>query len=364
MHRYLTTRQASWPRALSALSTHDTKRSEDVRARLNVLSEIPGEWRERVRRWGGMNERHRRQVDDLTAPDRNEEYLLYQTLLGAWPLEPYTAEEYAAFVSRVQAYMVKALHEAKVHSSWINPDAAYDGAVQEFVADLLDEGKSPEFLRDLAEFRRFVSHLGLLNALGQTLVRCAAPGVPDTYQGTEVWDFSLVDPDNRRPVDYDRRRRLLADLGERLSSGADRRGLARELAGALPDGRAKLHVISRLLHQRRENPGLFTEGDYLPVPTEGGKADHAFAFLRRRGDAWALVAVPRLLTRLVRGEGGLPVGGEVWGDTRLVLPEAARGVRFENVFTGEALAAGDRPTLRAADVFATFPVALALSVRG
>ncbi len=212
VHRFLHDRQASWPWSLSPLSTHDTKRGEDVRARLNVLSEIPDEWKAHLSRWRLLNEPQRVQAEDELAPDANEQYLLYQTLLGAWPLEPYTAEVYADFVRRVQAYMLKAVHEAKVHTSWINPNKAYDDGVQEFVARILDEGRSQPFLDDFREFQRRISHYGLFNGLSQTLLRIAAPGVPDTYQGTELWDFSLVDPDNRRPVDYGRRREMLAAL--------------------------------------------------------------------------------------------------------------------------------------------------------
>ncbi len=227
LHAYNRDRQSKWPYSLSPLSTHDTKRSEDVRARLNVLSEMPDDWRTALERWGRLNEPHRQRVTDFTVPDGNEEYLLYQTLVGAWPLEPYSAEEYAEFVKRIQAYMQKALHEAKVHTSWINPDLEFDRAIQEFIGRILDESVNGPFLRDFRAFVRRVSHYGLFNSLAQTLLKITCPGVPDTYQGTELWDFSLVDPDNRRPVDYERRRKLLSELQAAASGPGPARAGAR-----------------------------------------------------------------------------------------------------------------------------------------
>ena len=210
VHEYQQARQARWPYAMSSLSTHDTKRSEDVRARLNVLSELSQEWQECVTRWRIFNEAHRTVVDDAPAPDANEEYLIYQTLIGAWPLEPYDAAEYAGFVERIQAYLGKALREAKVHTSWINPHEAYDDAVRQFLARILDEQTSPRFSQRSADISEQSQSLWLAQfKLSQTLLKIASPGVPDTYQGSEMWDFSLVDPDNRRPVDYARRRKAL-----------------------------------------------------------------------------------------------------------------------------------------------------------
>jgi (1->4)-alpha-D-glucan 1-alpha-D-glucosylmutase len=360
LHRTFAERRAKWPYALSPLSTHDTKRSEDVRARLNVLSELPGEWRDRLAHWSRLNEPHRVPVEDAPAPDANEEYLFYQTLLGAWPLEPYSEEDYADFVRRVQAYMEKALHEAKVHTSWINPDAAYDDAVRQFVGRVLDPQAGAAFLRDFRSFQRRVSHYGLFNSLSQTLVRLTAPGVPDTYQGTELWDFSLVDPDNRRPVDYGRRRTMLTELRSRVAAaGPDLRGLAQELLEHRADGRVKLFVTYRVLHGRREAPGLFSSGDYLPVEADGARAEHVFAFARRHEGRCALVAVPRLVTRLVPTADGLPLGADVWGDTRLVLPPEVAGRRWTNVFTGRTIAGRGAPA--AAEIFADFPVALLVS---
>jgi (1->4)-alpha-D-glucan 1-alpha-D-glucosylmutase len=324
-----------------------------VRARIDVLSELPDEWDRRVHRWAGLNRRHKSEPDEgEVAPDPNEEYFLYQTLLGAWPVGGIASDEARdEFAGRIRAYMNKALHEAKVHTSWINPDPEYDAAVDGFVERLLDPGGAAEFLAELDEFAKVITHYGMLNSLSQTLVRCTAPGVPDTYQGTELWDFSLVDPDNRRPVDYKLRERLLRELDERAR--ADRRALAREIVAKKDDGRVKLYTVSRSLRFRRENPEPFARGEYEPVRAAGAKADHVFAYLRSGGRSAVLAAVPRMVVGLVPGGIRSPLGPDVWGDTVLRLPQARV---WENVFSGAKTdGGGDLP---AATLFADFPVAL------
>jgi (1->4)-alpha-D-glucan 1-alpha-D-glucosylmutase len=363
LHRFCAERQRAWPHALSPLSTHDTKRSEDVRARLDVLSELPDTWGAAVARWRRLNEPQRLRVDDLAVPDPNAEYLLYQTLVGVWPLEGEATGE-PPLVPRLQAYMEKALHEAKVRTSWINPNEPYDAAVREFVGRILDPARSRAFLDDFVAFQRRVSHYGLFNSLSQTLLRIACPGAPDTYQGTEAWRFDLVDPDNRRPVDYARLQAMLEELARaEATPGLGRAKLARELMAAKEDGRVKLYITSRALRCRRDHPGLFSAGDYLPLTPAGERAAHCFAFARRAGDAWAIAAVPRLLTRLLPEPPQAPLGADVWGDTRLPLPEVPV-MRWTNLFTGERLDPATRNgigTLAAGDVFRDFPVALLLA---
>jgi (1->4)-alpha-D-glucan 1-alpha-D-glucosylmutase len=364
LHRANQERQAQWPWALSALSTHDTKRSEDVRARLNVLSELPEEWQACFTRWSELNARHRQEVDEAPVPDASVEYLLYQTLLGAWPLEPYSAAEYAAFAERIQAYMLKALHEAKVHTSWINPNAAYDEAVQHYVANILAHTNTT-FLDEFRAFQRRISQGGLFNSLAQTLLKITSPGVPDTYQGTELWDFSLVDPDNRRPVDYVSRHRLLQELQTRLAAaGEDRLALARELLARQEDGRIKLYVTALALDCRRRNPGLFAAGEYAPAQGLGAKGAHVFGFSRRQGGRAAIVAVPRLIARLLADGHEAPLGEAVWQDTRLRVPGVGPRQTWRHVFTGEPvpMAIEDgQPTLAVADLLAQFPVALLMA---
>jgi (1->4)-alpha-D-glucan 1-alpha-D-glucosylmutase len=364
VHEYLEDRRQAWPWAFSTMSTHDTKRSEDVRARLNVLSELPREWEEAVRRWSTLNRGHRTDLDDGPAPDANEEYLYYQSLLGAWPLEPYDDAEYQRFVQRVQDYMQKALHEAKVHSSWINPDTEYVEAFKKFVAQTLDPAVSGAFLQDLRTLQRKVAHYGLFNSLAQTLIKLTAPGVPDTYQGTELWALHLTDPDNRQPVDYALRKRLLAHLRERCAVRPRLPQLARELVSQKEDGRIKLYVTWRALGCRREHPDLFTTGAYIPLAASGSQQEHVFAFARIHGGDCAVVIVPRLLTRVAPDLTQLPLGSAIWDETAVTLP-ALPARSLTNLFTGETIAlAGSQPRqLLLARLFNYFPVALLVGSR-
>jgi (1->4)-alpha-D-glucan 1-alpha-D-glucosylmutase len=327
LHAYLQDRQTRWPYALAALSTHDTKRSEDVRARLNVLSEIPDRWAAAVARWSQFNEPHRRDVAGQFVPGPNEEYLIYQTLVGAWPLDADAADEF--FIARIRAYLQKALREAKVFTSWTDPNTPYEDAIAAFVGAILDPRTSATFLADFLPFRREIAEAGLINSLAQTLLRLTAPGVPDTYQGTELWDFSLVDPDNRRPVDYDRRRTMLAALKSRGVNPE----LAREAMASAHDGRVKLLVTSRALEARRQHPGLFTAGAYEALQIDGDGADRIFGFVRRvPGGAVAVTIVPRLVGGLAANRS--PGHADAWGDARLRLPQTRGNSGFRDVLTG------------------------------
>ncbi len=362
-HRRNAERQQRSPGSLSTTSTHDTKRSEDVRARISVLSEVPVEWRARLWRWHRLNRRHRGTVDGQPAPGRQEEYFLYQALIGAWPIEPASDAEYGEFTERIQRYLFKALREAKLHVSWVNPNPEYDAAVAGFVARILDRTRDNPFLDDFRPWQRWIAGCGMYNSLSQTLLKLAAPGVPDTYQGAELWDLSLVDPDNRRPVDYAKRRALLADLrreGDR--PGGSLAALARSLTDAKEDGRIKLYVIHRALTYRRGHPGLFREGGYVPLEAGGGRREHLCAFARIDDSAVVLAVVPRFLARL--GLTGPPLGRAVWEGTWLALPPGF-GVGsdrpFRNLFSGEAITPaerGGRWVLPAEAIFASFPVAL------
>ncbi|HEY9283559.1 MAG TPA: malto-oligosyltrehalose synthase, partial [Pyrinomonadaceae bacterium] len=274
-------RQARWPHSMSATSTHDSKRSEDVRARISVLSEIPAEWRAAVTRWREMNRGHKRIGDYAEIPDANEEYLLYQTLVGAWPLEGLGEANRDEFAERVRQYMTKAIKEAKLNTSWINADEDYERAVSDFVTAALAPGDDNAFLADFAGFQRLTARCGMLNSLSQTLLKTTAPGLPDFYQGTEVWNFSLVDPDNRRPVDYARLRALLGSLGG--DGAGDPAALAGRLISEPEDGRLKLFVTSRALAFRKARRELFAAGDYVPLAASGEHADSVVAFARKSG---------------------------------------------------------------------------------
>jgi (1->4)-alpha-D-glucan 1-alpha-D-glucosylmutase len=361
-------RGRDWPHSLLATSTHDTKRSEDVRARINVLSEIPGEWRAAVYRWSRWNAPKKTLADGQPAPDRNDEYLLYQTLVGAWPMENpggsqfLPAEEFSRFRERVLAYMHKATLEAKVHTSWVNPNEAYDRAVKDFVLQSLEDRKKNRFLGDLQAFQRRVAFFGRLNSLSQVLLKLTCPGVPDFYQGTELWDLSLVDPDNRRPVDYPGRRAMLAELKERVdSSSRDLVPLARELLETSWDGRIKLYLIWRTLQSRRRSPRIFSEGSYLPLEGKGAKKGHLCAFARTFGENSIVVGVPRLVVGLLGGKEEPPLGEAAWKDTWVRVPGEWVGRRYRNLFTGEELAVrngGEGAGFSLGELFSNFPVTL------
>ncbi|MBN2579612.1 MAG: malto-oligosyltrehalose synthase [Pirellulales bacterium] len=365
-------RAKQWPHALLATSTHDTKRSEDVRARINVLSEMPEAWQAAVDRWAALNASKKPLVDGSPAPDRNDEYLLYQTLVGTWPDEVEAAscrftakgenpkeeerwgerkkgkeqtkgppitlsgEALTAYRDRIAAYMEKASREAKVHTSWINPHQAYDAAVRDFVHRLLGGDPEDAFLADLVPFSRRVAFFGRLGALSQTLLKLACPGVPDFYQGTELWNFRLVDPDNRRNVDYPLRHKLLTELlQEESASPTQRTSLLNQLLVHGEDGRLKLFVISRMLHFRRDHRTLFDAGEYLPLDCEGKRARHVCAFARRHDDEVLIVVAPRCLVGLTGGTEKLPLGKSVWEDTRVTVPGEFSLHRLQNLLTGE-----------------------------
>ncbi len=259
-HRLNQERAAHWPHCMLATSTHDTKRSEDVRMRLVALSEMPEDWNSAIRAWSRMNRKHRTKIDDAVAPSPNEEYLLYQALAGIWPVGEIDDALRESIVSRVQEYMTKAVKEAKVNSSWTEPNTAWEEAVMSFISAILDPGKSPDFLTSLSVFVTRLARLGAWNSVTQVVLKCTSPGVPDFYQGTELLDLSLVDPDNRRPVDYALRRKLLAEVASEHP---------RNLRSQVEDGRLKLFAIRSLLQFRRDHASLFSEGDYQPIEVHG-----------------------------------------------------------------------------------------------
>jgi (1->4)-alpha-D-glucan 1-alpha-D-glucosylmutase len=353
VHALFAERLERFPCSLSATSTHDTKRSEDVRVRIDALSELAPEWRSTVLRWWKMNAPHRGDGGH-PAPDRRDELLLYQTLVGAFPdegLSPGTPA-HAAFVERILAYAEKALREAKVHTSWTSPDEAYEGGVARFIEAILS---SPQFLAELAALAGRVARAGRLSSLAQVALKCAAPGVPDVYQGCEQWNLSLVDPDNRRPVDFDARARSLEGIEAELARGPEARAaLARALSSAegLVSGRAKLLLLRMALHLRRAEPELFRSGDYRPLEASGPLASRVFAFARAIAGRALLCAVPRLV--LAPLEAG---GGAVRWEGSLALPPGLPG-RWRDVVTG-ALREG--PSLALAELFADFPVAILVS---
>jgi (1->4)-alpha-D-glucan 1-alpha-D-glucosylmutase len=350
VHVWMADRQERWPHALSATSTHDTKRGEDVRARLNVLSEIPGAWKEAVTRWRVLNRRFKKDLKGATAPDPNEEYLIYQTLLGAWPFET-DEETRRRFVERIVAYTTKALREAKAHTTWLSPDEEYERVVHEFVRAILERGRANPFLQAFEPFQARVAQLGIYNSLSQLAIKITAPGVPDFYQGTEFWDLNLVDPDNRRPVDYDTRRQLLAGLQPCSGRAASPETIG-DLLAQRSDGRVKMYVMNRALAGRAKLRDAYEAGEYTGLTTAGARRECVFAFAR---GGRAITCVPRLVATLTP-DGTPPLGAAVWSDTRIELPGMLRGRTYRDVFTGATIDADD--ALAAAAVFERFPVAL------
>ncbi|HWB86155.1 MAG TPA: malto-oligosyltrehalose synthase [Bryobacteraceae bacterium] len=332
-HEFNQRRLRDWPGTLNATATHDTKRGEDVRARLNVLTEMPDEWQRHLERWSAWSQAKKIFVNGSLAPTPSEEILIYQTLLGAWPAND---SEAADFPDRVKEFLTKALREAKQNSSWLEPHEGYEGAVREFVDRIL--APDGQFLHDFRDFRATIARHGAINGLSQLLIKVVSPGVPDFYQGTELWQLTLVDPDNRRPVDYTRRAAMLDTLHRRESE--DRIALIRELAAHPMQDEMKLYVMHRALAYRRGNRALFARGEYLPMEARGARAEHVCAFARKLDDQYVVVVAPRWPSLIGN-----------WEDTELTPPAADR--EWRDVITN-LLAA----SWRLADLLAEFPVAL------
>ncbi|MCL5734619.1 MAG: malto-oligosyltrehalose synthase [Actinobacteria bacterium] len=374
-----------WPAGLNATSTHDSKRSEDVRSRLDVLTEIPDDWAAHVDSWRSWNADKRTLVNGSPVPDPEEEMLVYQTLVGCWPVAPNAADadnfpfDLGELTERVESFLTKALREAKVHSGWRNPHRGYEDGMSRFIGAIMQDRMSP-FLADLRDLSCNVAWFGALNSVGQVLLKVASPGVPDFYQGSELWDLSLVDPDNRRPVDFELRGSILEELqtgieaaagsrprsaaagkGSRLAAAGKESRLAAagkgsRLAAAgkgprpatgsqLPsqdflsrwkDGRIKFLVTMAGLNCRRADPDLFHRGDYLPLDCQGFAAGHIVAVARRHVGRWVLVAIPRLMTRLV-GFPALPTADPaVWRNTSIRIPDDAPD-EWRNLLTGRTI---------------------------
>jgi (1->4)-alpha-D-glucan 1-alpha-D-glucosylmutase len=360
LHAWLARRAERWPHALSATSTHDTKRSEDVRARLDVLSELPEEWRRAASGWARINRRGRSLLDGHSYPSRNEEYLLYQTLLGTWPLEPMDAARERDYRERIAAYMQKAMREAKVYTSWINPSETHEQAMTRFVEAVLSPDNRA-FRHSFLDLQRRIAQCGMYNSLSQLAIKIAAPGVPDFYQGTELWDFSLVDPDNRRAVDYGRRRALLAELDAECARDG-RAAVASRLLAA-PDERLKLFATTTMLRFRKDEREMFEQGGYRPLDVLGARDEHVFAFARTHGNRQVVIAVPRLVAALTPEAGAAPLGERVWNDTRIDLPGLPSASGYRHVITGRCVpvTTDGGPALRASGVFEEFPIAMLMS---
>jgi (1->4)-alpha-D-glucan 1-alpha-D-glucosylmutase len=372
-HSHNEARQKTYPYSMLATSTHDTKRSEDVRARLTVLSEIPDNWQERVLRWMDYNSGRYTYNLDKRIPSSNDEYLLYQTLVGTYPLTVDKPEELSDFANRIEAYMLKAAREAKDHTSWINQDATYEEGMKSFIHALLKpsnaNGGSDPFFIDFLEFHQHVSRMGLIKSLSQTLFKLTCPGVPDFYQGNEMFDFSLVDPDNRRPVDFALRDEYLTKLlpfvdPDSKKTEVEFQALIKDMLKNFKDGRLKLFVTAAILQQRKLNPRLFTVGKYIPIGISGQGSDHFIAYLRQFKDKSLIVVAPVLVTKLIspdqRSLYSGPEDTQLWQTTKLNLPKEFQRRKYTDIFTGQSMEFGERRP-RITQILERFPVAVLTS---
>jgi (1->4)-alpha-D-glucan 1-alpha-D-glucosylmutase len=329
-HDMMGTRASEWPHGMTATGTHDTKRGEDARARLLAVAELPGEWASSVGRWKLLNAPHIATKDGTRSPSAAFEYMLYQALVGAWP----SGERDDAFLERMQAYALKAAREGKQETSWLNPHEAYEAGLRTFLARILDRTSSAEFLDSLQSFAQRVSLLGALNSLSQITLKATMPGVPDFYQGTEFWDCSLVDPDNRRPVDFATRKSALASV-----ETPDWENLSRNWT----TGHIKLAWMRHLLKLRTELADVFTLGDYQPLEVVGPHRDHVIAFARQHGGDAAIVAVGKSPAPFTQGGRVWPSGG------------AYDGAIVVSGFSHQGISANELPL---ADVFRFLPAAV------
>jgi (1->4)-alpha-D-glucan 1-alpha-D-glucosylmutase len=346
-HAFNQQRAKHWPATMNATSTHDTKRGEDVRARINVLSEMPQRWLKAVRSWRGLNRLLKPIVNGTVAPDSNDEYFLYQTLAGVYPFDSDNS-----FIDRLKQYIVKAVREAKTHTEWIKPDTAYEHAFTTFIDAILSPSDENKFLADFIEFQKVISWYGVFNSLSQVLLKIVSPGVPDFYQGTELWDFSMVDPDNRRPVDFEKRKAMLEGVKTRIQK--DLPGLLQGMLAAISDPSIKMFTIVKALALRNTMKDVFEEGDYVPLRVAGPYARNLIAFARMRRKRWVIALAPRLLTGVVEYQ-QLPLGA-VWRDTQIEIRRSSFPAIFTDAFTGRTLTSAKR--INVADILERFPLGL------
>lgn len=350
-YAFLEERRRSWPRSLDASATHDTKRSEDVRARLNTLSEMPSEWEDHLKLWAKQNARHKTSVSGQSVPDRSEEYFLYQTLLGVWPLDP---QGCTSLQERVQAHIIKATREAMVNTRWTRPNQPHEEALQSFVSNILAKDNA-EFLADFRQFQKKIAYFGMIDGLSQTLLKITAPGVPDFYQGSELWDLRLVDPDNRGPVDFDKRAAALDEIVRGDAGGQ----IAQNLIERWHDGQIKLFLIWRTLRFRQNHHEIFRDGDFLPLQVEGNYSQNIVAFARRHGASSVLAAAPRWMSQLSATRERKKAAFD-WGDTRLLLPSGSPSL-WSSILTSQqvrSFSEDGKVHVKATDLFCDLPVAL------
>ena len=333
---------------MNTTATHDTKRGEDARARINVLTGLPEAWAQQMSQWQQINQKYKTIGQSGWIPDTNDEYFIYQSLIGTYPL--HIDPEADNYLSRFNDYMLKSIREAKVHTSWADPQETYEKAVEDFVKHILQD---EEFLNAFLPFGKKIAHLGAIYSLGQTLLKITAPGIPDIYQGCEYWDLSMVDPDNRRPVDYQDRSRKLEHLEKKFS--VDPLGLVQQLSTNIEQPDIKMFLIWRALNERKMHRAVFREGSYVPLRVGGKHASHVLSFMRQHENQQILIMVPLNIVDLLHDNSYLPIGEQIWEDTHILLPDATH-TDWENVFTQEIFREQDSK-LYLKEIYQHFPVA-------
>jgi (1->4)-alpha-D-glucan 1-alpha-D-glucosylmutase len=354
-HRFNKKRANDWPCTMNATSTHDVKRGEDVRARINVLSELSEEWGKKIQVWRKINKSRKTTSNGEKIPDENDEYFFYQTLIGAFP---FSDNEYPDFVERIKRYMIKAVREAKVHTAWLKPDETYEQGFLSFIEKTLKRADDNSFMNEFLPFQKKVAHYGVFNSLSQALLKSTCPGVPDFYQGSELWDLNLVDPDNRRPVDYRLRNEYLAQMKERETGNLDL--FIQELLATKEDGRLKLFTIYRVLKTRNQLTLVFEKGDYVPLKVAGHHKDSVIAFARMFQDTQVITVAPRYLASILPSDQA-PLGGDLWFDTRVALVGNAPAA-WRHAFTNKIVKSSR--FLLVADVLEDFPLGLLVGESG
>ncbi|MFW6148766.1 MAG: malto-oligosyltrehalose synthase [Atribacterota bacterium] len=317
-YTFLKKKEQKWPYSMNASTTHDTKRGEDIRARINVLSEIPEYWQKKLAYWHQLNLSKKVKEKSLLFPDNNMEYFLYQTLIGTFPFSGLIGIN-GIYIKRIQQYMIKSAREAKIYTNWLNPYQTYETILTSFVVDIL-KNKNNTFLNDVYDFQRFISYYGLLNSLSQVVLKFTCPGIPDFYQGSELWDLRLVDPDNRRPVDYNYRINSLQDIKTSVRNSKNTINLLRELLSKPENGKIKLFIIYQLLQLRNRESELFLKGSFVPLSIKGKYKDNIIAYLRAYKNKTLITIVPRFCTKLVKS-GQYPLGNNIWKNTFIELPK-------------------------------------------
>lgn len=312
-------RNKRWPCSMIASSTHDSKRSEDVRMRINVLSEIPDEWESKIVEWAELNQEFKTTIEGVLEPRRNTEYFIYQTLMGAWPDEPLTASALDSFYERIWQYVLKSVREAKIYTSWSKPQTEYEEAVNRFVKVILAQSASNRFLKSFLPFQEKIAFFGKLNSLSAILIKIASCGVVDIYQGNEMWCYNLVDPDNRRSVDFDSRMRLLDTMKKEFESNNSGKFANQS---RIPENIERLKFLYTWagLRFRRQHKELFVGGEYLPVEVRGKREKNIVSFIRRRGEKIALVVAGRFFTQWPFGN-ALKLSSDFWDNTELIWPK-------------------------------------------